>query len=67
MASSLIEFSFFRFDVRDQSSPRGRENLRLAVLPRAGKQEVGADREPESVIAHDRNLDEHTQDRKDHR
>ena len=33
---------------------------------RARKHDVGADREPEGVIAHDRYLDEHAKDREDH-
>ena len=37
------------------------------VNPRAREQEVGADHEPEGVIADDRYLDEHARDRKHHR
>jgi hypothetical protein len=33
---------------------------------RAREHDVGADREPESVIAHDRYLDEHAKDREDY-
>jgi hypothetical protein len=33
---------------------------------RARKHDVGADREPEGVIAHDRYLDEHAKDREDY-
>jgi hypothetical protein len=41
--------------------------LRSALLePCAGEHDVGADREPEGVIADKRYLDEHAKDRKDH-
>lgn len=33
---------------------------------RARKHDVGADSEPEGVVAHDRYLDEHAKDRQDH-
>src|SRR5579863_10629729 len=40
----------------------GRAGLSIAKR-RTRKQDVGADREPERVVAHDRYLDEHAQDR----
>jgi hypothetical protein len=39
-----------------------RADLSIAEC-RTCKQDVGADREPEGVVAHDRYLDEHAQDR----
>src|ERR1700726_2352117 len=46
------------------AAPRAR--LEGLLEPRARQQHVGADREPERVIAHKRYLDEHGNDRKDH-
>jgi hypothetical protein len=46
-------------------TPRARQEGRLDP-PRAREHDVGADREPERVIADKRYLDEHADDRKDH-
>jgi hypothetical protein len=46
---------------------RDSTTLENALAFRARKHDVGADREPEGVIADNRYLDEHAKDRKDHR
>jgi len=38
----------------------------LAMLPRAGQHDIGADREPEGVVAHDWDFDEHAKHSNDH-
>jgi hypothetical protein len=50
------------------STSEHREQDRKADLdpPRAREHDVGADREPEGVIADKRYIDEHANDRKDH-
>jgi len=48
---------------RDLTDPISRRELGLC----AREHDVGTDREPEGVVADDRNLDEHAEDGNDHR
>jgi len=43
-----------------------RVSLNLSIEARAREHDVGAHHKPEGVIAHDRDLDKHAEDRQDH-
>jgi hypothetical protein len=45
---------------------RGHASLENALMSGSGEHDIGPDREPEGVVADNRDLDEHTDDRNDH-